>query len=52
MKGKSTNSFYDWGVCVMCFINFVEHREDRWKSGWRPTQEQIQEAEKESESGS
>lgn len=44
MVGKSTNTFYDWGCCIMCFINFIEGSEarvQRWKSGWRPTQEEI-----------
>ena len=22
--------------CLKCYINFVEGREERWKSGWRP----------------
>lgn len=42
MKGKSTNTWYDWKVCVNCFIEFIEDREDRWKSGWRPTSEAIE----------
>lgn len=25
--------------CEMCYINYVEHREERWESGWRPNQE-------------
>lgn len=44
MKGKSTYTFYDWGCCVLCHIDFIEGSETRitrWKSGWRPTQEQI-----------
>lgn len=41
MKGKSTNTWYDWKCCMDCYIEFIESREDRWKSGWRPTQEQI-----------
>ena len=23
--------------CQQCYINFVEFREERWKSGWRPS---------------
>jgi hypothetical protein len=23
--------------CEQCYINFVEFREERWKSGWRPS---------------
>ena len=42
MKGsKSTKTFYDFGVCVNCFIEFIEGREQRWKDGWRPSQEQL-----------
>ena len=41
MKGKSTNTWYDWQCCMDCFIEFIESREERWKSGWRPTDEQI-----------
>ena len=42
MKGKSTNTFYSWGCCVHCHIQFVESREERWKSGWRPSTEEIE----------
>lgn len=41
MKGKSTNTWYSWKCCMDCFIEFIEGREERWKSGWRPTDEQI-----------
>lgn len=42
MKGKSTSTFYDWGVCVNCTIFFIEGREKRWKDGWRPTKEDME----------
>lgn len=43
MKGsKSTQSYYDWGCCVNCFIEFVEGREPRWRRGWRPSAEQVE----------
>jgi len=42
MKGKSTYTYMDHGVCVNCFIQFVEGREERWKSGWRPSPEQLE----------
>ena len=42
MKGKSTQTFYDHGVCVLCFIFFIEGREARWKSGWRPSSEELE----------
>jgi hypothetical protein len=41
MRGKSSETFFRWGVCVMCTIEFVEDREDRWKSGWRPDPEEM-----------
>jgi len=25
-----------FGCCLKCYIKFVEGREDRWASGWRP----------------
>ncbi len=41
MKGKSTFSFYDWGCCTNCVIAFIDDREDRWRSGWRPTKDEV-----------
>lgn len=41
MKGKSTSTFYDFGCCIDCFIQFVEGREPRWRGGWRPSHEEI-----------
>lgn len=42
MKGnKSTASYYDFGCCANCHIEFIEHREEKWKSGWRPSQADI-----------
>lgn len=41
MKGRSTFSFYSHGVCVNCSIYFVEGREKRWESGWRPSTEEM-----------
>lgn len=42
MKGKSTQSYYRWGCCITCQIEFIEDREDRWRTGWRPSEEQVQ----------
>jgi len=43
MKGTRSNfTYYDYGVCVLCKIEFVEGREDRWKNGWRPSQEELE----------
>lgn len=42
MKGSKSNStYYDWGCCSDCFIEFVEGREEKWKGGFRPSKEQI-----------
>jgi hypothetical protein len=45
MKGnKSTFTFYDYGCCVDCYIFWLETRPEaiqRWKEGWRPSQEEI-----------
>ena len=27
--------------CFECYVQWVEHREERWESGWRPQKEQI-----------
>ena len=40
MKGKSTVTFYQYGVCQVCWIEFIDGREERWKSGWRPSEEE------------
>lgn len=42
MKGSRSNrTFYDFGCCMDCHIEFVEGREQRWTDGWRPTSEQV-----------
>jgi hypothetical protein len=38
---ESIRTYYDFGVCSNCFIEFIEDREERWRSGWRPTPEQV-----------
>ena len=30
-----------YNCCYGCYIQWVENREDRWESGWRPSKEQI-----------
>jgi len=43
MKGSKSNiTYYNYNCCVDCFIEFVEGREEKWKSGWRPDKERIQ----------
>ena len=39
--GMSTRSYYDFGVCSLCFIEFIETREQRWRDGWRPAPEEL-----------
>ncbi len=40
MKGDN-KTYYKWGCCRHCHIEFVEDREERWESGWRPNQEDL-----------
>jgi hypothetical protein len=28
-----------FGACFKCYIQYIEHREERWMSGWRPNKE-------------
>ena len=43
MKGSySTNSFYNFGCCHDCYIEFVEDRVERWNDGWRPSKEDLE----------
>lgn len=28
--------FAKFGSCIKCFVKYIEGREERWKSGWRP----------------
>jgi hypothetical protein len=41
-SNRSTNSYYDFGVCMLCFIQFIEGREERWRNGWRPSPEEVE----------
>jgi hypothetical protein len=44
MKGKSTNTYYDYGCCIDCYIWFLEDRPEKqkmWKEGWRPSTAQL-----------
>ena len=31
---------HKYDCCQKCFIQYVEGREERWQSGWRPTKEE------------
>ncbi len=28
-------------ACFKCYIQWVENREERWKNGWRPTEQEV-----------
>ena len=30
--------------CEHCYIFFVEHREDKWRKGWRPDTDQVKDS--------
>ena len=30
--------------CERCYIFFVEHREERWREGWRPDEDQVKDS--------
>ncbi len=46
MKGaRSTHTYYDFGCCRNCWVDWIDpDREDRWRSGWRPTPEDVETA--------
>ena len=27
-----------WGTCFKCYVQWIEGREERWKKGWRPNE--------------
>jgi len=43
MRGSKCNSsYYEYGCCMDCVIQFIEGRVERWKSGWRPSSEEVE----------
>lgn len=40
-SGGDDKTYFKWGCCRYCYVEFVEHREERWTDGWRPTPEQV-----------
>ena len=43
MKGsRSVASYYNFGCCTHCHIQWVEGREERWSSGWRPSPQDVE----------
>lgn len=41
-SGGDDATFYKWRCCRYCFIEFIEHREERWNTGWRPDEKDIE----------
>ncbi len=39
--GGDDKTYFKFGACRYCFVEFIEHREQRWIDGWRPTAEQV-----------
>jgi hypothetical protein len=46
MMGRSTFTWYDYGCCIECYIFFIEGRPERWRSGWRPSPEEVEQRKK------
>lgn len=40
-SGGDDKTYFKFGCCRYCHVEFVEHREERWAEGWRPTPEQV-----------
>lgn len=40
-SGGDDKYLYKWGCCRFCYVEFVEHREERWEDGWRPEKDAI-----------
>ncbi len=40
-SSRSNTTYYDHGCCMHCHIEFVEDREARWASGWRPSADEV-----------
>jgi hypothetical protein len=38
---KDDQTYFKWNCCNLCFIQFIEHREERWEAGYRPSAEEI-----------
>jgi hypothetical protein len=39
--GGDNKTYFKWGCCRHCHVEFIEDRESRWKSGWRPSAEDV-----------
>jgi hypothetical protein len=38
-KAKDDLYFTKFNCCFKCYVQWIEDREERWKSGWRPNNE-------------
>jgi hypothetical protein len=38
---RETKVYFKWRCCNLCYIEFIEHREQRWTDGWRPSADEI-----------
>lgn len=41
LNPEAYSAFVKWNCCDKCVIEHVEGNEERWKSGWRPSKEQV-----------
>jgi len=41
LSTRDEAKLYKYGCCHDCFIDFVDGREDRWATGWRPDKESV-----------
>lgn len=40
-EGGDNKTYFKFGACRYCFIEFIEHREEKWEEGWRPEPDQV-----------
>lgn len=36
LDNRDTTYILRWDSCFSCYVEHIEDREDRWRSGWRP----------------
>jgi hypothetical protein len=40
-SGGDDHYYFKFGCCRYCFVEFIEHREERWQGGWRPSKDEV-----------
>ena len=40
-SGGDDHHYFKFGCCRYCFVEFIEHREERWQGGWRPSKDEV-----------